>query len=263
MSDRPIRLDQRPDGVAVLTLDLPERRNAMTTELTAAWSETLAELRADSSVRAVVVTGAGKAFCAGGDLSWIGESPDLNVDAIRARMLPFYRAWLAIRDLDVPTVAAVNGPAIGAGLCLALACDLRYAARGAVMSAPFVGLGMHAGMAATWLLPEAVGLPVARELLLTGRAVDADEALRIGLVNGVSEPGALLDDALAVASRIAANAPVAVRLTVAGLRGGGHPSQEAALQYEALAQPVTFATSDLTEGLAAAKERRAPTFTGH
>jgi enoyl-CoA hydratase/carnithine racemase len=263
MSDHPIRLVQRPDGVAVLTLDLPERRNAMTAELTAAWTQTLARLGADTAVRAVVVTGEGKAFCAGGDLSWIGESPDLSVADIRDRMLPFYRAWLAIRDLEVPTIAAVNGPAIGAGLCLALACDLRYAARGAVMSAPFVGLGMHAGMAATWLLPEAVGIPVARELLLTGRTVDADEALRIGLVNGVSEPDALLDDVLAVASRIAANAPVAVRLTVAGLRNGGHSSLEAALQYEALAQPVTFATSDLTEGLAAAKQRRTPSFTGH
>ena len=205
-----------------MTLDLPERRNAMTAELTAAWTEAIAALRGDRSVRAVVVTGAGKAFCAGGDLSWIGESPDLSVDAIRDRMLPFYRAWLAIRDLEVPTIAAVNGPAIGAGLCLALACDLRYAARGATLSAPFVALGMHAGMAASWLLPEAVGLPVARELLFTGRPVDADEALRIGLVNGVSEPETLVDDALATASRIAGNAPVAVRLTVAGLRGGGH-----------------------------------------
>ena len=134
--------------------------------------------------------------------------------------------------------------------------------RGATLSAPFTALGMHAGMAATWLLPEAVGLPVARELLFTGRRVDADEALRIGLVNGVFESDALLDGALGVARRIAANGPVAVRLTVAGLRNGGHSSLEAALQYEALAQPVTFATPDLAEGLAAAKERRRRDFTG-
>jgi enoyl-CoA hydratase/carnithine racemase len=262
MSDRPIRLDRRPDGVVLLILDLPERRNAMTAELTAAWTETLGLLRGDRSVRAIVVTGEGRAFCAGGDLSWIGESPDLSIDAIRDRMLPFYRAWLAIRDLEVPTIAAVNGPAVGAGLCLALACDLRYVARGATLSAPFVGLGMHAGMAATWLLPEAVGLPVARELLLTGRAVDADEALRIGLVNGVSEPATLLDDALATATLIAANAPVAVRLTLAGLRTGAHRSLDDALAFESLAQPVTFATTDLSEGLAAARERRRPSFTG-
>jgi len=262
MTDSPLRIDRRDDGVVTLTLALPDRRNAMTGELTAAWSEAVAGLRGDRSARCVVVTGEGSAFCAGGDLSWIAESPDLSVDSIRDRMLPFYRAWLSIRELDVPSVAAVNGHAIGAGLCLALACDLRYVARGAKLSAPFTQLGMHAGMAATWLLPEVVGMATARELLLTGRAVDADEALRIGLVNGVSEPATLLDDAVAVAGRIAAAAPVAVRLTTAGLRGGGHRSMEEALQFEALAQPVTFATEDLREGLSATREKRKPNFTG-
>ena len=262
MSEAPLRVDRRADGVVVLTLALPERRNAMTAELTQAWTEAVGALRGDREVRAVVVTGEGSSFCSGGDLSWIGESPDLSVDTSRDRMLPFYRAWLGIRDLDVPTIAAINGHAVGAGLCLALACDLRYAATDAKLSAPFTALGMHAGMAATFLLPEAVGMPVARELLFTGRRLDADEALRIGLINGIFEPDALVSGAIEVASRIAANAPVAVRLTVAGLRNGGHPSVDAALQYEALAQPVTFATADLTEGIAASKERRAPKFTG-
>jgi enoyl-CoA hydratase len=263
MSEAPLRVDRRPDGVAVVTLALPERRNAMTAEMTEAWVDAMTALRPDRSVRAVVVTGEGTAFCSGGDLSWIGESPDLTVDAIRDRMLPFYRAWLTVRDLEVPTIAAINGHAVGAGLCLALACDLRYVAAGAVLSAPFTSLGMHPGMAATYLLPEAVGLPVARELLFTGRRVDAEEALRIGLVSRVFDSAEeLLDGAVAVASQIAANGPVAVRLTTAGLRAGGHASVETALQYEALAQPVTFATSDLTEGIAAAKERRAPAFTG-
>ena len=262
MSSAPLRVDRRDDGVVILTLALPEMRNAMTAELTAAWTDALNTLQGDRSVRAVVVTGDGSAFCSGGDLSWIAESPDLTVDAIRDRMLPFYRAWLRIRDLEVPTIAAVNGHAVGAGLCLALACDLRYAAAGATLSAPFTSLGMHAGMAATWLLPEAVGLPIARELLFTGRRVAADEALRIGLINGVFEAEELLAGAIDVACRIAANGPVGVRLTVAGLRGGGHPSMEAALQYEALAQPVTFATADLAEGLKASKERRTPNFTG-
>jgi enoyl-CoA hydratase/carnithine racemase len=262
MSEAPLRVDRRDDGVVILTLSLPERRNAMTAELTQAWTDAVALLRGDRDVRAVVVTGEGSAFCSGGDLSWIGESPDLTVDAIRDRMLPFYRAWLGIRDLEVPTIAAINGHAVGAGLCLALACDLRYAAVGSKLSAPFAALGMHAGMAATWLLPEAVGLPIARELLFTGRRVDADEALRIGLINGLFEPDALVDGAIDVACRIAANGPVAVRLTVAGLRNGGPRSLEDALQYEALAQPVTFATADLAEGIAASKERRAPRFTG-
>src|SRR6059036_3070020 len=242
MTESPLRVTRRDDGVVILTLALPDRRNAMTAELTSAWAETIASLRDDRSVRAVVVTGEGTAFCSGGDLSWIGESPDLTVDSIRDRMLPFYRTWLSIRDLGAPSIAAVNGHAVGAGLCLALACDLRYAARGAKLSAPFTQLGMHAGMAATWLLPEAVGITAARELLFTGRAVDADEAERIGLVNGVYDADALLDETLKVAARIAGAAPIATRLTKSGLRTGGHPSMEDALQYEALAQPVTFAT---------------------
>jgi enoyl-CoA hydratase/carnithine racemase len=262
MTPSPLQVERRDGGVVVLRLSLPDRRNAMTGELTAAWGEAIGSLRGDRTVRCVVVTGEGTAFCSGGDLSWIAESPDLTVDSIRDRMMPFYRTWLSIRDLEAPSIAAVNGHAVGAGLCLALACDLRYAARGAKLSAPFTRLGMHAGMAATWLLPEVVGLPVARELLLTGRAVDADEALRIGLVNGVCDADVLLDEALAVAGQIATTAPVASRLTKAGLRAGGHRTLEDALQYEGLAQATTFATDDLREGLAATRERRQPTFTG-
>src|SRR3954466_14033679 len=262
MSESPLRVERRVDGVVVLTLDLPDRRNAMTGELTAAWGSTIGKLRGDRSVRCIVVTGEGSAFCAGGDLSWIAESPDLNVDAIRDRMLPFYRTWLSIRELEAPSIAAVNGHAIGAGLCLALACDIRYAARGAKLSAPFTQLGMHAGMAATYLLPEVVGTAAARDLLLTGRAVTADEALTLGLVSAVFEGDTLLDETLKVAGRIAGAAPIATRLTKAGLRTGGHPSMEDALQYEALAQPVTFATDDLREGLAATREKRKPGFTG-
>jgi enoyl-CoA hydratase/carnithine racemase len=262
MTDSPLLVDRRGDGIVTLTLSLPDRRNAMTGELTAAWGEAIASLRGDRSVRCVVVTGAGSAFCAGGDLSWIAESPDLSVDAIRDRMLPFYRTWLSIRGLEAPSIAAVNGAAVGAGLCLALACDLRYVARGAKLSAPFTQLGMHAGMAATWLLPEAVGIARARELLLTGRAVDADEAVAIGLANGTFEAATFLDDVLGVAARVAAAGPVATRLTKAGLRAGGHRSMEDALQFESLAQPVTFATEDLREGLAATREKRPANFTG-
>jgi enoyl-CoA hydratase len=177
-------------------------------------------------------------------------------------MLPFYRAWLAIRDLEVPTIAAVNGPAIGAGLALALACDLRYAASDARLGVPFTTLGMHPGMATTWLLPEAVGLPVARELLLTGRLVTGDEAHSLGLVNRALPRAEVLPAALDTAAAVAATAPVATRLTTMALRAGGHASLEAALQWEALAQPVTLATDDLHEGIAAARERRPPRFTG-
>jgi enoyl-CoA hydratase len=256
-----LRLDRPSDGVAVLTLDNPDQRNAMSDAMTAAWADAVDELAADREVRAVVVTGAGSAFCSGGNTSWIASEPDATVDELRERMLPFYRTWLSIRRLEVPTIAAVNGPAIGAGLCLALACDLRYAARGARLGVPFVRLGMHAGMGATWLLPDVVGAAHARDLLLTGRVVDADEALGLGLVSRVLDPETFLGEVLEVAAGMAASAPIATRLTKLAL-AGGHADLETCLQWEALAQPVTLATEDLQEGIRAAHEKRAPVFRG-
>jgi enoyl-CoA hydratase len=257
-----LRLERLSDGVALLTLDNPELRNAMSDEMTASWSAAVAELAADRAVRAVVVTGEGSAFCSGGNTSWIASEPDATVDRLRSRMLPFYRAWLSIRSLEVPTIAAVNGAAIGAGLCLALACDLRYAATGAKLGVPFVRLGMHAGMGGTHLLPEVVGDAHARDLLLTGRVIDAEEALRIGLVSRVLEPPGFLDEVLEIAAGVARNAPIATKLTKLALLDGGHADLESALQWEAMAQPITLATEDLQEGIRASREKRPPEFRG-
>lgn len=254
-------MTRRPHGVVLLTLDNPAQRNAMSPEMTESWVRALTALRTDRTVRVVVVTGTGSAFSSGGDLSWLASEPDAGVDALRDRMLPFYRAWLTVRSLEVPTIAAINGPAIGAGLCLPLACDLRYAADGARLGVPFTTLGLHPGMGGTHLLPEVVGPTAARDLLLTGRLVHGDEAVRLGLVNGVWPAESFLDEVLAVADQIAANAPVATRLTTLALRQQ-HSDLETALQWEALAQPVTMATEDLHEGIRAAQEKRAPEFTG-
>ncbi len=257
-----LRLERPADGVALLVLDNPDQRNAMSAEMTDAWVAAIDELVADPGVRAVVVTGEGTAFCSGGDTAWIAGEPEASVDRLRTRMVAFYRAWLSIRRLEVPTIAAVNGPAIGAGLCVALACDLRYAAAGARLGAPFVRLGMHPGMAGTALLPEVVGVAAARDLLLTGRLVDAEEALRLGLVSRVLDPATFLDEVLATASAIAATAPIASRLTKLALADGGHADVEAGLQWEAMAQPITLATDDLQEGIRAAREQRPPVFRG-
>ncbi len=284
--DGPLRVERPRSGVVLLTLSLPERRNAMTPELTAAWAQAMESLEQDDSVRAVVVTGAGTAFCAGGDLSWLGHADpadrgtagadtgvagaaDAGADArpvptpaqLRAKMYDFYRTWLRVRDLEVPVLAAVNGPAIGAGLCLALACDLRYAAPTARFSVPFLALGLHPGMAATYLLPEAVGMARAREMLYTGRVVGASQAVELGLINHVLPAEGLVEEVLDVAASVAAAAPVAVRLTKAALRHGPRSYAEA-LEWEALAQPVTMASHDLQEGLRAVSEKRPPQFRG-
>src|SRR5690348_12872094 len=208
-----LRLERPSPGVARLVLDNPAQRNAMSDGMTASWTRAIDELAADPDVRVVVVTGEGSAFCSGGNPAWIAGEPDAEVDYLRTRMIAFYRAWLAIRRLEVPTIAAVNGHAVGAGLCLALACDIRYAAAGAKLSVPFVKLGMHPGMAATYLLPNAVGDAAARELLLTGRAVDAHEARELGLVSRVFADETFAAEVEQIAADIATTAPIPSRYT--------------------------------------------------
>lgn len=257
-----LRLERPAPGVARLVLDNPSQRNAMSDAMTESWGRAIDALVADRDVRVVVVTGEGSAFCSGGNPAWIAGEPDAEVDYLRTRMMAFYRAWLAIRRLEVPTIAALNGPAVGAGLCMALACDLRYSAVGARLSVPFVKLGMNPGMAGTYLLPNVVGPVHARDLLLTGRAVEGEEALRMGLVNGVFAADEFADQVQAIAEGIAATAPIASRYTKVALRDGGHQDFESAVQWEALAQPITLATADLQEGVLAAREKRRADFRG-
>lgn len=257
-----LRLRVDAAGIALVTLDRPAKRNAMSTDMTQSWRRAMNALARDANVRVVVVTGEGDAFCAGGDLGWLAGDPEASIDELRQRILAFYRTWLAVRDLEVPTIAAVNGAAIGAGLALALACDLRYAAEDAELSVPFTSLGMHPGMAATYLLPEVAGLALAREMLLCGRIVTGADAVASGLVNAAFPRSHVLVETLAVAARVASTAPVAARLTKRALAVDRPASFEAALQWEALAQPVTLATDDLQEGLRAHRERREPRFSG-
>ncbi len=257
-----LTVERHDDGVVLLTLALPDKRNAMTAELTAEWGETVTSLKGDRRVRCVVVTGEGKAFCAGGDVSWLASEPDATPADLRDRMLPFYTTWLSLRALDVPSIAAVNGAAVGAGGALALSCDIRYAGASAKFTVPFAQLGMAAGMATTFLLPEVVGLAAARELLLTGRVVDAPEMLRLGLASAVYDDDVLVAQALEHARQVASGAPVPQRFHKIALADGGHATFEDALRWEALAQPVTLATQDLQEGLRARAEKRPPVFTG-
>ena len=257
----PVQQTDPAPGVRLLTLSLPKLRNAMTVELTEAWTDAIEDIKTDPRVRAVVVTGEGPVFCAGADLSWLGQldADEGDPDYLRERMLPFYRAWLAARDLSAPVIAAINGPTIGAGIALALSCDLRYAAPTATFRASFVQVGTHGGMAANWLVTEAVGLSRAREMLFTGREISAEEALAWGMVNIISDD--VLAGAIEVAKRVTASAPIATRLTKAGINQLPQ-TLDAALQWDALAQPLTMATEDIHEGIRAIHERRAPSFKG-
>lgn len=256
-----LRVSRSESGLVTVVLDYPERRNAMSVPMTEAWATTMAELATDPDVRAVLVTGAGGAFCSGGDTGWIGGDPDATVPELRAKMSAFYRAWLSVRDLPVPTIAAIDGAAVGAGAALALACDVRVASPRAVFSVPFLRLGIHPGMATTFLLRDVAGSAVARDLLLTGRRIDAEQMLRMGLVTDVLDGSDFLAEATDRADLMAAGAPIAARLTTVALRRNLLGIADS-LEWEALAQPVTMATEDLFEGLAAQREKRPAQFRG-
>ena len=260
MNDQPILLGV--DGhIATLTLNQPNKRNAMSEEMTNAFPQAVAQLRDNDDVRAVIVTGSGSAFCAGGDLDFL-HTGERDVPFLRDKMTSFYPNFLSLLDLDIPTIAAINGPAIGAGMCLALMCDMRVASTEAPMGMTFVRIGLHPGMMATALLSRAVSHTWAAELLYTGRILTGAEALHMGLVNRAVPPDRVLDEAHAMAEQVASNAPLALRYVKQGLREAFKDIADKSSAWEGFAQPVTMATEDVVEGLRAVKERRTPNFKG-
>jgi enoyl-CoA hydratase len=261
----PVRLERHDDGVAVLILDDPERRNAMTEAMGDDLAARAAELSEDAALRVVVLTGAPPAFSGGGDLGMLEDlgqrTRDEGMDATDF-MQAFYRRFLAIRSLPVPSIAAINGHAIGAGLCVALACDLRIVAAEAKVGLNFARLGLHPGMGGSWFLPRILGAQRAAVWLYTGQLVTGAEAAAQGLALSAAPAEDVLAEALALARRIAVASPVVVRQLKGNLAEVEQRDLDAALLAEARAQAVSYGTQDLVEGLAAARERRAPVFPG-
>mmetsp|Transcript_16449 Transcript_16449/g.50864 ORF Transcript_16449/g.50864 Transcript_16449/m.50864 type:complete len:285 (-) Transcript_16449:28-882(-) len=251
------------DGVATITLDDPSRLNAMTVAMGEAFEAAVAGLRREppEALRAVVLHGAGRAFSAGGDLDWLAErhrdTPGNNAAIMRA----FYARFLSIRDLEVPTIAALNGPAIGAGLAVACACDIRVAAPDAKLGITFVGLGLPPGMGSTHFLPWILGPQGASDMILTGRIVDGEEAAARGLVLKTAEDP--LEAAKAIAAGVARQAPLAVRAATRALRLQQNVGLDEALRREADSQACVYGSADLLEGVNALRERREPEFVGH
>jgi 2-(1,2-epoxy-1,2-dihydrophenyl)acetyl-CoA isomerase len=249
------------DGaVATLTLDRPEALNALTVPMKLALRKGLESLADDRAVHAVILTGAGRAFCAGQDLAE-RDQPDaapLDVE-LRERYNPIIRA---IRSMGQPVIAAVNGVAAGAGASLAFACDLRICAEEARFVLAFGRIGLVPDSGATWFLPRLIGAAKAAELALAGDTLDAGEALRLGLVSRVVPGDQLLIEARALADRLAEAAPIALALTKAALQRSATQTLEEALDEEARLQGIAGASADHAEGLAAFKEKRPPRFTG-
>jgi enoyl-CoA hydratase/carnithine racemase len=251
------------ERVAEITLNRPDNRNAMTPELLAAFVEAVAHVRADPELRCLIVTGRGTSFCAGADFRARGGAPgDAPFRAPHERSYDTYAPFLSLTELEIPSVAAMQGHAIGGGLGLGIVCDLRVAARGAKYGANFVRLGLHPGMASTYLLPRLMGVPNAVELLLTGRLIDGEEALRRGLVHYALPADDVLAKARELAAEIAAAAPLAVRWTRRSIYQGLALDPQTAARHEAHAQSRSFETEDFREGVAALLEKREPRFRG-
>lgn len=247
-------------GVVTLTLDDPATRNAISgLPMVEALLAALAEAEADPKARVILLTGAGPAFSAGGNIKAMGEGQGL-VDAVPAMTRRNYRTGIqrlpvAFEALELPVIAAVNGPAVGAGCDLALMADIRIAGQSAKFAESFVRLGIVPGDGGAWLLPRVVGFAKASEMALTGDTVEADEALKIGLVSHVVPDDALLDTATGVARRIAANPPDAVRMTKRLLRQAAGQSLTSFLEVSAAMQAIAHHTDDYRAGLAAMLDR--------
>ncbi len=250
-------------AIGVLTLNRPENRNSMTAEVLDGFSAAIASAKENDAIRCLVITGKGKSFCAGADFKSMVQRQDSERPLQpNERSFAMYRPFLSVLELDMPVIAALNGHAIGGGMGLALVADIRVANREAKYGANFTKLGLHPGMATTYLLPRIVGVPRAAELLLTGRIVDGEEAARIGLANYAVAADQVWDKAWELAQEVASCAPVANRWTKRSLYRNVQWQPLPAAEHEADLQSRTIETEDHQEGVAALLEKRSPAFKG-
>jgi len=260
-------IEERDNGIVTLTLNQPELRNPISDhDMIDALEETMKRLDQDLDVRVVILTGAGSAFSSGGNLNKMGENGGLS-DKLPAKTRRNYRYGIQrlptlFEALEIPVIAAVNGPAIGAGCDLTCMCDVRIASEKAIFAESFVKVGIVPGDGGAWLLPRIVGFSKACEMALTGDAIKADEALRIGLVSKVVAPEDLLKEARAIGEKIAANPVHAVRMTKRLLREASRNSLQTILEMSAAMQALSHATEDHKEAVAAMLGKRQPNFTG-
>jgi enoyl-CoA hydratase len=250
------------DGVALLTLNRPEHGNGVVPEMARDLMLALSELETDTAVRVLVLTGAGKQFCAGADLHafkhYLQERLSIEQEPFNARVLfPVTQRLVAC---PMPVIAAINGGATAGGLDLALACDIRIASTRAKLGETYINLGLPPGNGGSYFLPRLVGSGVAAELALTGELVDGERALALGLVNRVVEPSSLLDEAVALAARIAAKPARALEATKQALRASWHSDLAGTMAASFWAVAALHHSDDLREGIDAVLEKRQPRF---
>ncbi|MGH9676439.1 MAG: enoyl-CoA hydratase/isomerase family protein [Candidatus Acidiferrum sp.] len=259
----PLVLETKHEGIVTLVMNRPDRLNALNGELANALNEALARVAQDDSVRVVVLTGAGRAFCAGGDLGAIGKG---RQSGRTAELEPILRSGmqivLKIRTMPQPVIAVVNGPAAGAGMNIALAADTRIAAEEATFGQNFAKVGLFPDYGGIYFLPQLVGPSRAAELFYTGEMIDAQTALRLGIVNHVVPAAQLESAAKSLAMKIAQGPPMAVRAVKQAIFGSGKEELTKTLELEVQQQLKCFASEDCLDGIQAFFEKRPPRFQG-
>jgi enoyl-CoA hydratase/carnithine racemase len=252
------------DAVATLTLNRPDRLNALGDTLRDDLHDAVLRASADGEVRVIVITGAGKGFCSGGDVKAMNEAKESGTARpLGEKVAPLRdRVLLAMRDAPQPIIAAVNGAAAGAGMNLALGCDIRLASTAARFGETFARRGLHPDWGGTYFLPRLVGMAKAAELIFTGDMIDAAEALRLGIVSALYAPEELLPATYDLARRIASGPPVAIRLAKRALYHNLDTDLRGGLEFETFAQNICFETEDAREGIRAFVEKRPPQFKG-
>jgi enoyl-CoA hydratase/carnithine racemase len=257
--------ERTEDGILILTLNRPETMNCFNSDLLAALAEVIREANFDTALRCIVITGASGgdpkkvSFSTGADLK---ERREMTQDQVRRYVFTIRGTFTAVEQVRVPVIAAMNGIAVGGGLELALACDIRVASSAATMGLPETGLAIIPGGGGTQRLPRIIGVAKAKELIFTARRIDAKTALEIGLVNRVVEPDQLMPAALELAREIAKNGPIGVAQAKFAINNGIEASLGVALPLESKAYEVTIPTKDRLEALAAFAEKRKPVFKG-
>jgi 2-(1,2-epoxy-1,2-dihydrophenyl)acetyl-CoA isomerase len=256
-------LESKHDGITVLVMNRPDRLNALNGELACALNDALARVAQDDSVRVVVLTGAGRAFCAGGDLGVIGKG---RQSGETTELEPILRAGMQVvlkmRTMPQPVIAAVNGAAAGAGMNIALAADIRIAAEEATFGQNFAKVGLFPDYGGTYFLPQLVGPSKAAEMFYTGDMIDAQTALRLGIVNHVVAATQLESEVKSLAQKIAQGPTMAVRAVKQALFGKEKEQLHKALEHEVQQQLKCFLSEDCSEGIRACFEKRQPKFQG-
>ncbi|MBE3557532.1 MAG: enoyl-CoA hydratase/isomerase family protein [Firmicutes bacterium] len=256
---------ERSGNVLLLTLNRPEKKNAFNLAMIDAWAQALVEARTDPSVHVIVETGAGDAFCSGGDVSDMAQRTSDVSQVVQEKNFLFehiHRIALALEDLDKPVIAAINGPAVGAGMDLAMITDLRLMADTARLSEGYVKVGLVPGDGGAYYLPRLVGISKALELFWTGDFITAEQALQMGIVNHVVPKESLMDETMALANRIAEGPQLAIRMTKRAVYQSYRSDLRTALDLISSHLAVVSSSKDHEEGVRAFLEKRKPHFTG-